>query len=900
MSTSGAPLPPQHLRCEYLIDPLGIEDRGPRLSWEVNDPRRGAAQSAYQILAASTAEQLERDEADVWDSGKVSSDQSIHVPYSGPPLSSRQRVFWKVRSWDGQDSASPWSPTAFWEMGLLDRDDWTGSWISVAARQGKESEPCPFLRREFAMSKEIVRARVYAAALGLYELRLNGKRVGDDYFTPGWTDYNARTPYQVYDVTDALRQGENAIGAVLGDGWACGYLVWEGNRSIWANQPNLLAQLTIDYADGTAETIATDGTWRAVTGPILKSDIYNGETYDARLEMPGWDEPSFDDSDWDDAHVMDAPSAPLVAKRCANVRVIGELRPVEITEPTPGAHVFNLGQNMVGWARLKVRGEAGTKITLRFGEMLNDDGALYTENLRTAKATDEYALKGDGDEVYEPRFTFHGFQYVELTGCPHKPDSDTVTGIVLHSDTPPTGTFECSNTMVNRLQSNIVWSQKGNFLEVPTDCPQRNERLGWTGDAQVFVRTACFNMDVAAFFTKWAIDVEDAQDEAGAFPNVAPKVTKGEGIAAWGDAGVICPWTILLCYGDTRVLGRHYDAMAKWVTYMQNDSDGLIRPEKGFGDWLAIDAPNPGAAPTPKELIGTAYFARCATILAKTARILGRTEDAERYETLAADVTAAFNREFVTPGGRIMGHTQTAYLLALAFDLLPESLRPRALEHLVNDIRKRDWHLSTGFVGTPLLAPTLTRFGRTDVAYKLLLQDTYPSWFYPILNGATSTWERWNSYTKEHGFGNVAMNSFNHYAYGAIGEWLYATVAGIDVDADGPGYKHVIIRPEPGGDLAWARGELCTMYGLVRSAWSIEDDEFRLDVTIPANTTATVILPVSSATNVTCDGGALSEADGISDVREKDEKAIVTAAAGTYAFTAPVAHLATRGDELLR
>ncbi|MBM4048654.1 MAG: alpha-L-rhamnosidase, partial [Planctomycetes bacterium] len=793
MPTTTCPAAPQHLRCEYLVDPLGLDARVPRLSWEVNDVRIGAVQSAYQVLAASCPELLARGRGDVWDTGKVKSDQSVHVAYAGRPLASRERVCWKVRTWDGHDAPSPWSAPAVWEMGLLDRGEWVGQWISVAPREGKSSEPCPFVRRGFALSKPVRRARVYVTARGVYELRLNGGKVGQDYFTPGWTDYKVRIPYQVYDVTSALRQSENVLGAILGDGWACGYLVWEGNRSLWAKQPSLLAQLVIEFADGSTQTIATDATWRATTGPLLMSDIYNGETYDARREMPGWDAPGYDDSAWTAAHVVEPTSALLVAKPGPNVRAISERRPVQMTEPAAGVYVFNMAQNMVGWVRLKIRAAAGAYVRLRFAEMLNKDGTLYTDNLRSAKCTDEYVCKGAGEELYEPRFTFHGFQYVELTGCPYKPSLDAVTAVVLHSDTPPTGLFECSHPMVNKLQSNILWGQKGNFLEVPTDCPQRNERLGWMGDAQVFVRTACFNLDVAAFFEKWMVDVEDAQDTDGAYPDVAPKVTQGKGVAAWADAGVIVPWTVYLCYGDVRILERHYVSMARWIACMKNEAresvrlgrsvtTDLIRPDRGFGDWLAIDAPDPGRAPTPKDLIGAAYFAHCASLMAKIARILGKDADAKEYAELADRVKAAFNREYVTPAGRVLGHTQTSYLLALAFDLLPESLRPKALEHLVNDIQKRGWHLSTGFVGTPLLAPTLTRFGRTDVAYKLLLQDTYPSWFYPIHQGATTMWERWNSFTKEHGFGPVGMNSFNHYAYGSIGEWMYATIAGIDLD----------------------------------------------------------------------------------------------------------------------
>jgi len=888
MTTStDTPVVPVKLRCEYLTNPLGIEDARPRLSWEMRDPRRGARQTAYRVLVASDSDALNDDTGDLWDSGKVECDQSIHVEYAGGALASRQRCWWKVMLWDANGEPSVWGEPAFWEMGLLERSEWVGQWIGLPPRESEDSEPCAYLREGLSVRPGVRRARVYATARGVYELHLNGTRAGDGQLTPGWTDCNVRIPYQVYDVTGLVQEGENVIGAVLGEGWYSGYLVWGGNRNVWGKDPNLLAQLEVEYEDGTTETVGSDASWKVATGPIVKSDIYNGETHDARLEMPGWAARGFDDSGWQDAHVYDDTDAALVVKRCENVRKIEELQPIELSEPKPGVYVFNFGQNMVGWVRLKVSAPQGTQITIRHAEMLNDDGTLYTENLRDAKATDEYICRGEGEEVYEPRFTFHGFQYAELTGCREKPDISAVTGVVLHSDAPPTGTFECSHEMINKLQSNIQWGQKGNFLEVPTDCPQRNERLGWTGDAQVFIRTACFNMDVAAFFTKWVTDLEDAQDEDGAFPDVAPKVTQGKGHCAWADAGVICPWTIYLCYGDTRILEANYGAMAKWVEFMEKTSDGLIRPDEGYGDWLATDAPSAGRAPTPKELIGTAYFAYCAQIMAKAAALLGKTEDAARYEELAGRVKAAFSREFITPAGRVVGSTQTGYLLTLAFDLVADELRPRAEELLLKELEKRDWHLSTGFVGTPFLAPVLTRIGRTDLAYKLLLQETYPSWFYPILQGATTMWERWNSYTRDGGFGDAGMNSFNHYAYGAIGEWLYATVAGIDVDPEQPGYKHLILRPEPGGDLTFARGELKSVYGLIRSHWRLENGQFTYEVTVPANAHATVRLPIPSAGSVTESGETLSEVEGVSDVRAQDGRTVFNLAAGSYAFVTP-------------
>ena len=832
------------LRCEHLCDPLGLDERLPRLAWRMEDSRPGARQTAWQVVAASTAARLD-DKPDLWDSGRVAGDQSLDIVWKGRRLISRQQVWWRVRIWDADGEASAWSTTARFEMGLLQPKDWQAQWIGRSVVTGKDTEPSPFLRRTFTLEGGIVRARLYATARGIFECHLNGRRVGDAFFTPGWTDYSTRAQVAAFDVTDLVQAGPNALGAILADGWYAGYLAWGNTRSCYGVQTSFLGQLEIEYADGRRVIVATGPEWRTATGPILKADFYNGETYDARLAQAAWALPAFDDASWAPATVFDPPAKTrLSAPRTAPVRRQQELAVQTQTEPQFGVHVFDLGQNMVGWARIRVRAQAGDTITIRYAEMLNDDGTLYTTNLRSAKATDCYICRGGGEEIWEPRFTFHGFRYVELTGNLHeKPSPADVTGVVLHSEIPPTGVFECSDSMVNQLQSNIVWGQRGNYLEVPTDCPQRDERLGWTGDAQVFIRTACFNRDVAAFFTKWCIDLADAQYADGAFPHVAPDVLRkeqpdpGRGCAAWGDAGVICPWTIYLCYGDTRMLERQYESMAAWISWREKTSKDLVHGGACFGDWLAPDGN------TPRDLIATAYFARTAELMGKTAAALGRRDDARRYAALARRVCAAFNRTFVTPAGRVMGDSQTAYLLALGFNLLPAAKRAPALERLVADIERRGFKLSTGFVGTPLLAPVLTACGRVDVAYKLLLQREYPSWFYSILQGATTMWERWNSYSKEKGFGDAGMNSFNHYAYGAIGEWLYATVAGIDLDPAKPGYKHIIIRPQPGGGLTWARGELLSRYGRIACAWRIEERQLHVDVTIPPNTTATVTLP---------------------------------------------------------
>jgi len=842
-----------------LINPLGLDETKPRLSWQLDDARQGARQTAYQIVAAATLQSLNA-KPNLWDSGQIKTDQCLDIVYGGKRLTSRQTVWWRVRVWDQSGQPSDWSAPACFEMGLLKSGDWTAQWIGRPIESREGSQPCPLLRKTFSLKSGVVRARLYATARGLFELHLNGNRVGADYFTPGWTDYNKRIQYLVYDVTEQVRPGHNALGAILGDGWFAGYFVWNNNHFLYGDQLSLLAQLEVEYADDTREIITSDPDWKTALSPILKSDCYNGETYDARREHQGWNMPEGDESMWLPVTVFPPPAAPLVAKVNAPVRKQEELPTLVQTEPAFGVHVFDLGQNMVGWARIKVRAAAGTIITIRFGEMLNDDGTLYTANLRSAKCTDRYICKGGGEEVYEPRFTFHGFRYVELTGVCEKPAPADVTGVVLHTEIPATGTFECSDPLINRLQQNILWGQKGNFLEVPTDCPQRDERLGWTGDAQVFIRTAAYNRDVAAFFTKWCVDLADSQHADGGFPHVAPDVIRdgGRGCAAWADAGVICPWTVYLCYGDTRILERQYDSMKRWIEWQNKQSRDLINFSACFGDWLSLDIYEGGKSRslTPQELIGTAYFAHTTNIFARIARILGRKEDARKYVALFSRVKAAFNREFVTPSGRIVCGTQTAYLLALGFDLLPVAKRATATERLVKEIEDRGCHLATGFVGTPLLAPVLTRQGRTDIAYKLLLQQTFPSWLFSVLQGATTMWERWNSYTKEHGFGDVSMNSFNHYAYGAIGEWMYNTVAGIELDPAAPAYKHIIIRPQPptpiageagksgeGMPLTWARGELMTRYGKVVSHWKIEDGKFIVEVVIPANTRATIILP---------------------------------------------------------
>jgi len=786
------------------------------------------------------------------------------------------------RSWKASDTEQ-----AGWQSTEFDDSGWAGAVEVAECGEGPWGQigksrlvlpPPPYLRKEFSVNRPVRRATLYASALGLYEVWMNGKRVGEYYFTPGWTDYNKRIYYQSYDVTGQLRQGRNAVGAILADGWYAGYVGFGKKREHYGDKPRLLVQLELEYADGGRDIIYSDGSWKAAYGAILEADFLMGETCDARKERRGWAEAGFDDSGWDKVAVSDWTEAVIQSYPGVPVRRIMEIKPKKRIEPKPGVYVFDMGQNFTGWVRLRARGPAGTKIALRFAEMLNPDGTIYTKNLREARCTDTYVLAGDGTETWEPRFTYHGFRYVEVTGYPGKPGLDAVTGVVVHSDTPVVGSFRCSSPMVNQLYSNIVWSQRGNFIEIPTDCPQRDERLGWTGDAQIFIRTATYNMDVAAFFTKWLVDLEDAQSPEGAFPDVAPhKVATGSGVPAWGDAGVICPWTIHQVYGDERVLEKHYDSMVKWIEYLQRNSKDLLRPAYGYGDWLSINSK------TPKDVIGTAYFAYSTRLTAEVAAAIGRPEDAARYMELFDRIKKAFNKAYVSADGRIKGDTQTCYLLGLHFDLLSQKSRGAAAEHLVADIEARDWHLSTGFVGASYLLPTLTEVGRLDVAYRLLLQETFPSWGYSIANGATTIWERWDGWTQEKGFQDPGMNSFNHYAFGSVGRWMFNTIAGIDTD--GPGYKHIRIRPRPGGGLTFARARYDSIHGPVRSEWKISRQRFTLEIEVPANTTATVHVPAEDAAGVKEGSRAAVNTEAVRLLAAGSGEAVFAVGSGTYRFS---------------
>ena len=781
------------------------------------------------------------------------------------------------------------SEKSSFEIGLLDRNDWSAKWIDTPIIEGGQTmAPAPIIRTTFQLDKPVVAARLHITALGLYHVAVNGQQPSDDWFRPGWTDYSKRLQYQTYDIADLVQKGANAVGVVLGDGWWSGRIGWTDRGIVYGGaKPALLAQIEVTHDDGSVTTVGTDRSWKWSEGPVRRQDIFDGEEYDARHEIAGWASVDCDESSFRACGEIDGPGpdVQIVATRNEPVKVVAEIMPIDEPTRTGGGarlgSVFDLGQNFTGVVRLKVKGEAGTTIRLRYAEMLKEDGTVYTENLRSARCTDTYTLRGDPNgEVWTPRFTFHGFRYVEATFMERYRENlepftrETITGIALSSAVDPIGSFECSDSRLNQLQSNIRWGQLSNFLEVPTDCPQRDERLGWTGDAQVFAPTAAFNFDVASFFTKWSHDIDDAQMDDGKVPMVVPNILgKDDGGPGWSDARVLCAWACYQAYGDVLGLEAHYAPMVQWLEWQATSrTDGIRCGEdcgyfQGFSDWLALDSTWGSVwSATPKDFIGTAYFASTAGVMAQVADLLGHKEDADRFRSYREESVTAWNREFVTPSGRLSIQTQTSHLMALGFDLLPEEHRPAAFERLLKLLEEREWHLSTGFLGTPLLCPVLSRFGRTDVAYRVLMSDEYPGWLFPVANGATTMWERWNGWTPDKGFGDVGMNSFNHYAYGAIGRWIYDTIGGLRIDPDAPGYRRLIVQPEPGGDLTWAKTSLRSTHGLVSTSWTAEgaadDRTFSLQVTVPANVIATVVLPDGTTTE---------------------------AAAGTHSFTCRVA-----------
>ncbi len=830
------------LRFEHLQETVGLGNRQPRISWMVETETPGWQQKSYEVQAYRPDGQLHDQ------SGRIESSQSTLVVWPFAPLVSREQLNIRVRVWDIAERVSAWSDLYPVEAGLLESDDWSARFVTPDWQEDiSQSQPSPMLRHEFDIRAGVARARLYVTALGVYAAEINGTAVGDHVLAPGWTSYDHRLCYQLFDVTDLLHEGRNAIGAILGDGWYRGWLGFGGlRRNLYGERLALLAQLEIHYADGTSERIVSDESWRAATGPILAADIYNGETYDARLKKPGWSSPGFEDHDWHGVRLLKYDLAKLFAPLGPPVRRTEMLAPLTISKSPSGRTIVDFGQNLVGRIRLTVQGQAGQTITLRHAEVL-EAGELCLRPLRAAKAIDHYTLSGDGIETWEPQFTFHGFRYAEVDGWPGECQVDDLRAVVCHSDIKRSGWFDCSNPLLNQLHENVVWSMRGNFLSIPTDCPQRDERLGWTGDIQVFAPTACFLYDSAGFLTSWLADLAAEQAAKGVVPYVVPDILDPKpAAAAWGDAAVIVPWVLYQCYGDRDILAMQFESMRGWVDLIASIAGDNKLWDTGFqfGDWLDPAAPpdNPGAARTDKHLLASAYFARSAELVSQAAEVLGLAKAEATYHALAAEVRQAFANEYITPNGRLLSDSETAYALALAFGLLPTfEQRQHAAERLSALVEANGYHIATGFVGTPLICDALCAAGRLDDAYQLLLQRECPSWLYPVTMGATTIWERWDSLRPDGSVNPGEMTSFNHYALGAIADWLHRVVGGLAPLE--PGYGRIEVRPQPGGSLTHAAARHLTPNGMAQCAWMIEEGTMKIRVVIPPNVTAKVTLP---------------------------------------------------------
>jgi alpha-L-rhamnosidase len=870
----------ENLLTENLTNPIGIDITQPRLSWQLVTDKKNISQTAYEIKVSSNAS----GKGDIWSSGKINSDQSVQIYYNGSPLLSGKKYFWEVRVTDNTGKISAWSAPAFFEMGLLNVTDWKAKWIQPGYKEDSTMQPSPLFRKEFTSTKKIKSAVAYITAHGLYEARINGQRVGDSYLTPGWTSYNKRLQYQTYDVTSLLKNGKNAIAVILGSGWYRSHLAWEDHKNIYGKDISLLLQLTITYTDGTTENIVTDESWKSAISEIKSSEIYDGENIDARKSKPGWDLPGYNDAGWNDIKTGNFNNNNLIASCNEPIKKHETFTPVKIITTPKGEHVIDFGQNLVGWVVLKAKGKAGDKITISHAEVLTKEGNFYIENLRLAKSQDSYILKGNDEETFEPHFTFHGFRYIKIEGYPGEIKAENFTAVTLYSDMKKTGSFTTSNQLINQLEHNIQWGQRGNFLDVPTDCPQRDERLGWTGDAQVFSRTASFNMGVNNFFAKWLKDVAADQNANGSVPHVIPNVLNpgDAGSTGWADVATVIPWNMYLAYGDKKILEQQYSSMKAWVGYMQAQSkNDLWNTGPHFGDWLYYI--NGGV--TDQYLIAQCFYAFSTQLVINAAKVLGKNDDVTFYIALLQKVKDAFMREYVTANGRLISGTQTAYVLALNFDMLPENLRQQTAVRLVDNIENYDNHLTTGFLGTPYLCHVLTRFGYTDIAYKLLLQETYPSWLYPVKMGATTIWERWDGIKPDSTFEDSGMNSFNHYAYGAIGDWMYRVVAGIDTYEDGPGYKHIKVMPHVGGGFTNIAADLKTYYGTILSHWKVDHGKIIFDIEIPPNTKAELFIPTGHSDPVTDMDDILSAVKDITIVGMEDGYIHIKTGSGKYSFT---------------
>lgn len=839
------------IKMDYLKNPVGVSGM-PQFGWRIESDARNVVQDSYQLQIAST----EEFGALVYDSDKVASEESAHVFVKGVTLESAHTYYVRVRIWSTDEAETPWSETAFFVTGLLRNEEWKAEFISAESQEDVLKSNGTYVRCEFTVRGKVKEAYSFTTALGLYKWYLNGKKVGSDEMAPGFTSYKKHLLFQTNNITEYLQEGQNAVGALLGAGWYKGKMGFLEKRNNYGTQTAFLGQILIRYEDGTSEVIVTDETWKGSDAPILFSEIYDGELYDARLEQDGWAEGNFDDSTWRTTSIVDFDKKVLTAQAGCRVKVVDEMPAKQIFVTPEGDHVIDFGQNLTGWIQVKVKGECGEKVELNCFEVLDAAGNVYRDNLRSAKQTITYICKGGQETSYHPSFTFQGFRYAKIAAFPGGYGPENFKAYTVHSDMEPTGTFVCSNQDLNQLQSNIRWSLKGNFLDIPSDCPQRNERLGWTGDAQIFCRTASYLMNTYTFFSKWLKDVEADQTSEGGIPHIVPDLITGKeqsdwllsqgthSAAAWADAAVINPWTLYLTYGDTKILEEQYECMKKWILFMKNHAvDGIWNYKLQFGDWVALDAEEGSYfGATPNDLTCTAYYVYSTGLFVKIAKILGKDTDYREFQELHKSIKNGFQQHFFDDAGNMTVQTQTAHIIALYFELVPKEQKGKIADDLVKLLEKEKGHLVTGFVGTPYFCHALSQNGHLKEAYELLLKDDFPSWLYQIKKGATTIWEHWDGLKPDGTMWSPDMNSFNHYAYGAIGEWLYRVVAGIEIDEDKAGYKHAVIYPRMGGGLTFAQASYKSVYGNIETEWKLCGGKAELTVVIPPNTTASVCL----------------------------------------------------------
>lgn len=909
------------LTCEYLINPLCIQTDQPRLGWKISSitgTQHGRIQTAYQIMVASTKDLLFSGKPDLWDSGKIYSNASSQVAYAGNTPEPCKKCYWRVRVWTNLDEISDWSETAFWGTAPGDLGaKWIGDKPDTKLHEYLEyvysgypdgifdekkwknppTQSSPLLRKKFIVSKGIKSATLYATSLGYYEMWLNGNRIGESVLAPEYTDYNLRLQYQTYDVTEMLRKGDNAICATLADGWALGRLAgvkWMHNfphRGFYANDRRLIAKLLIEYSDGKTLEIPTDSTWKLNTdGYIINADNFSGETIDARLLDKKWIETNFDDTDWDNAFVDDSIQRNIVPQTNEPITVHTVLSPQKIWKHD-GKWMVDFGQNIAGFCNLQISGEKGDEITIRHGEWLNDDGSLYTQSLGYAKATDKFILSGN-DDTFTPTMTYHGFQYVEVSGLKEDLRADQINAHAISSSSSIKGKFKCSNHDLNKLYENIVWTQHNNMLSVLTDNPSRDERTGAMGDIQIFAQTSIFNMDMAAFYTKYIYDMMDVAHN-GQFYSMIPSLFNGEswqgwiGAPGWCEAAMILPWRLYENYADTRSLEILYDKMCRHIDATVKENPDLIwrKRHNHNGDWLNANSVGAEVDPSyntrngamPDDVFATAFLAYSTKLLSDIAEVLHKPADHDKYSKLAHEIKNVFIKSFIDETGKIDGECQGAYSLALYYDLVPDELRVKCFDNLLKCIKDYDYRLSTGFITTPMMMQILTDFGRTDVAYKLLTSDRFPSWLHMVHNGASTVWERWDAWIPGKGFQNPTMNSLDHVAFGAVGEWMFRNILGINPDVENPGYYHFFIKPHIGGNLSWAEGSYDSMRGLIKSSWKTEGSNIKYEFTIPENSTATIVLQAGKEQKIY---GAYNHLFS----RRNDAEISALLGSGTYSF----------------